>query len=111
MNVAGATERGVSTIYAMTVGSADATASVMIAPDADQKYGAPGGRVSQSLGRVKRNHHALHGVGALLDKVKDLVELGREEIEGGEDTTVGPEIVPWRDGLSGELNGEEESRV
>jgi hypothetical protein len=36
MNVAGATERGVSTIYAMTVGSADATASVMIAPDADQ---------------------------------------------------------------------------
>lgn len=36
MNVAGATVRGVSTMYATTVGSADATASVIIAPDADQ---------------------------------------------------------------------------
>jgi hypothetical protein len=36
MNVAGATVRGVSTMYAITVGSADATASVIIAPDADQ---------------------------------------------------------------------------
>jgi hypothetical protein len=36
MNVAGATVRGVSTTYAITVGSADATASVIIAPDADQ---------------------------------------------------------------------------
>jgi hypothetical protein len=36
MNVAGATARGVSTMYAITVGSADATASVIIAPDADQ---------------------------------------------------------------------------
>ena len=36
MKVAGATVRGVSTIYARTVGSAEATASVMIAPEADQ---------------------------------------------------------------------------
>ena len=36
MNVAGATVRGVSTMYAITVGSADATASVIIAPEADQ---------------------------------------------------------------------------
>ena len=35
INVAGATVRGVSTMYATTVGSADATASVIIAPDAD----------------------------------------------------------------------------
>jgi len=36
MNVAGATVRGVSTMYAITVGSADAMASVIIAPEADQ---------------------------------------------------------------------------
>jgi hypothetical protein len=40
-----------------------------------------------------------------------LVELGREEIEGSEDAAVGPEIVPWRDELSGELYGREEDRV
>ena len=36
MNVAGAVVRGVSIMYATTVGNEDATASVMIAPDADQ---------------------------------------------------------------------------
>ena len=35
MNVAGAVVRGVSIIYATTVGRDDATASVMIAPEAD----------------------------------------------------------------------------
>ena len=35
INVAGAVARGVSTMYAMTVGIAEATASVMMAPDAD----------------------------------------------------------------------------
>ena len=35
MNVAGAVVRGVSMMYATTVGRDDATASVMIAPDAD----------------------------------------------------------------------------
>ena len=34
MNVAGAVVRGVSMMYATTVGNEDATASVMIAPDA-----------------------------------------------------------------------------
>lgn len=36
INVAGAVVRGVSIMYATTVGNEDATASVMIAPDADQ---------------------------------------------------------------------------
>lgn len=36
MNVAGDVVRGVSMMYATTVGSEEATASVMIAPDADQ---------------------------------------------------------------------------
>ena len=36
MNVAGDVVRGVSMIYATTVGNDEATASVMIAPDADQ---------------------------------------------------------------------------
>ena len=36
INVAGAVVRGVSIMYATTVGKEDATASVMIAPDADQ---------------------------------------------------------------------------
>ncbi len=36
INVAGAVARGVSTMYAMTVGREDAIASVIIAPDADQ---------------------------------------------------------------------------
>ena len=36
MNVAGALVRGVSMTYATTVGKDEATASVMIAPDADQ---------------------------------------------------------------------------
>lgn len=36
MNVAGAVVRGVSMMYATTVGKADATVSVIIAPDADQ---------------------------------------------------------------------------
>lgn len=36
MKVAGAIVRGVSITYAMTVGIDDATASVIIAPDADQ---------------------------------------------------------------------------
>lgn len=36
MNVAGAVVRGVSMIYAITVGSVEATASVIIAPEADQ---------------------------------------------------------------------------
>ena len=36
MNVAGDAVRGVSTIYATIVGKEDATASVMIAPEADQ---------------------------------------------------------------------------
>ena len=35
MKVAGAVVRGVSIIYATTVGNDEATASVMIAPDAD----------------------------------------------------------------------------
>lgn len=35
MKVAGAVVRGVSMIYATTVGNDEATASVMIAPDAD----------------------------------------------------------------------------
>lgn len=35
MKVAGAVVRGVSTTYATTVGKDEATASVMIAPDAD----------------------------------------------------------------------------
>ena len=36
MKVAGAVVRGVSITYATTVGNEDATASVIIAPDADQ---------------------------------------------------------------------------
>lgn len=36
MNVAGAFVRGVSMMYATTAGKEDATASVMIEPDADQ---------------------------------------------------------------------------
>ena len=36
MNVAGAVDLGVSIIYATTVGNDDATASVIMAPDADQ---------------------------------------------------------------------------
>ncbi len=36
MNVAGAVVLGVSMIYAITVGIEDATASVMMAPEADQ---------------------------------------------------------------------------
>ena len=36
MKVAGAVVRGVSMMYAITVGSDDAIASVMIAPEADQ---------------------------------------------------------------------------
>jgi hypothetical protein len=36
MKVAGAVVRGVSIIYATTVGRDDATASVMMAPEADQ---------------------------------------------------------------------------
>lgn len=36
MKVAGAVVRGVSIIYATTVGIEDATASVMMAPEADQ---------------------------------------------------------------------------
>lgn len=36
MNVAGAVVRGVSMIYATTVGSEEATASVIMAPEADQ---------------------------------------------------------------------------
>ena len=36
MNVAGDVVRGVSMMYATRVGSEEATASVMIAPDADQ---------------------------------------------------------------------------
>ena len=36
MKVAGAVVRGVSIMYATTVGRDEATASVMIAPDADQ---------------------------------------------------------------------------
>lgn len=36
MNVAGAVVRGVSMMYATTVGNEDATASVMMVPEADQ---------------------------------------------------------------------------
>lgn len=36
MNVAGLVVRGVSMMYATTVGSVEAMASVMIAPEADQ---------------------------------------------------------------------------
>ena len=36
MNVAGAVVRGVSMMYATTVGRDEATVSVMIAPEADQ---------------------------------------------------------------------------
>jgi hypothetical protein len=36
MKVAGAVVRGVSIMYATTVGREDATASVIMAPDADQ---------------------------------------------------------------------------
>lgn len=36
IKVAGAVVRGVSMIYATTVGRVDASASVMIAPEADQ---------------------------------------------------------------------------
>ena len=36
INVAGAVVRGVSIMYATTDGNEDATASVMMAPDADQ---------------------------------------------------------------------------
>lgn len=36
INVAGAVVLGVSMMYATTVGNEDATASVMMAPDADQ---------------------------------------------------------------------------
>lgn len=36
INVAGAVVRGVSMMYARTVGIDDATASVMMAPEADQ---------------------------------------------------------------------------
>jgi len=36
MKVAGAVVLGVSMIYAITVGSEDATASIMMAPEADQ---------------------------------------------------------------------------
>lgn len=36
MNVVGEVVRGVSIIYATTVGNVDAIESVMIAPDADQ---------------------------------------------------------------------------
>lgn len=36
INVAGAVVRGVSMMYATTVGKEDATASVMMAPEADQ---------------------------------------------------------------------------
>ncbi len=37
-----------------------------------------------------RKDRALYVFGALFDKVEDLVEFCREEIEGSEDATVGP---------------------
>jgi len=49
-----------------------------------------------------RNGCALYVFGALFDKVEDLIKLCRKEIEGSEDGTVGPQIVPWRDELSEE---------
>jgi hypothetical protein len=49
----------------------------------------------------QKREDALYCLGALLDKIEDLVKLCGEEIEGCEDATVRTEIVPLRDDLSG----------
>jgi hypothetical protein len=44
-----------------------------------------------------RPTHALDGICALLNQTQDLVELGREQIERGQDAAVRTEIVSARE--------------
>jgi hypothetical protein len=104
MNVAGALVRGVSMMYATTVGNDDAIASVMIAPDADHVKISicPGVSRMTWLQRRERPHprrtraHALGRARALLDDIQHLVELGREQVERGQDPAVRAEVVSGR---------------
>jgi hypothetical protein len=58
----------------------------------------------EPLAAGERNEHsALYCLGALLDEVQNLVKLCGEEIEGGEDAAVGPQVVPWRGTTSAQL--------
>ena len=88
MNVAGADVRGVSMIYATTVGKADATASVIIAPDADQVNISicPGVssmmflRPSVSFTQIRKKRNLLEGWCSFLQQSENLLKFGGKEI-------------------------------
>jgi hypothetical protein len=90
MKVAGAVVRGVSMMYATTVGRDEATASVIMAPDADQVNISICPGVSSMtwlqiyIGHEKHQKNyldALYCIGSLLHQPQNLIELCREQIE------------------------------
>lgn len=96
INVAGALVRGVSTIYANTVGKDEATASVMIAPDADQVKISICPGVSKMIFlnavgegvQLKLVARLLDCICPFLKQAEHLLKLGREQIQSSEDTAV-----------------------
>ena len=98
MNVAGALQRGVSMIYATTEGKDEATASVMIAPEADQVNIS----ICPGVSRMKWLHgvsfflaqpadtHSLNRVRPLLHQAQHLVKLRRKQVERGQNPSVRP---------------------
>jgi hypothetical protein len=91
MKVAGAVVRGVSIIYATTVGKDEATASVIMAPDADQvNISICPGVSSMTWLQVYIRHEKHQGkwdvldcIGSLLHQPQNLIKLCREQIERG----------------------------
>ena len=89
MKVAGAVVRGVSMMYATTVGRDEATASVIMAPDADQvNISICPGVSSMTWLKIYIGHEkhqkkidALYCIGSLLHQSQNLIELCREQIE------------------------------
>jgi hypothetical protein len=96
MNVAGALVRGVSMIYATTVGKEEATAPVMIAPDADQVKISICPGVSRMIlldaveegGVVKSWTRLLDCICPFLKQAEHLLKFGREQIQSSEDAAV-----------------------
>ena len=98
MNVAGAVVRGVSMMYATTVGKVEATASVMMAPDADQVNIS----ICPGVSRMKWLHgvslflaqpatmHSLDRIRTLLHQAQHLVKLRRKQVERGQNPSVRP---------------------
>ena len=98
MNVAGAVVRGVSIMYATTVGKVEATASVMMAPDADQVNIS----ICPGVSRMKWLHgvslflaqpatstmHSLNRIRPLLHQAQHLVKLRRKQVERGQNPSV-----------------------